>query len=199
MFVNCNNYEDIKKYYQGCFVKFKETGEHIWYIDHVDPEKIVCSDSKKEEVAIDLDIGYEIDYILPKKTVFQFGDYAMILTRVPARQWKKGLSKQNTRFARLGAQGSWGAVDFAISYIEGFTNKPSYYDAQDTLKAFANPASDLQSAAITPRISMCREGKVFIDGVLVGKFDLNEKTFVCKKIFQPELAHYFKDFKAKYL
>jgi hypothetical protein len=199
MFVNRDNYEDIKKYYQGCFVKFKETGEHIWHIDHVDPDKIVCSDSKKEEVAIDLDIGYEMDYILPKKTVFQFGDHAMMLSRIPARQWKKGMSKLNTKFVRLTGAGSWGMVDFSISYIEGFTNKPSYYDAQDSLKEFANLNSALGSAAITPRISMCRDGKVFIDTVLVGKFDLNEKTFICKKIFQPELAHYFKDFKAKYL
>lgn len=196
MFINSDNFDDVKKYFQHTYVKFKETGDHIWHIDSVSPSEMICSDKSKEEVGIDLQIGYNLEYILPRKAAFQLGEYAVMLSRIPARQWKKGLCKANTAFHRLAAEGSWLADSFNISMIEGFVNKPSYYNIDLALQQF-RAGIGLQSVAITPRISVTNTGKIFIDQTLVGRFSLENNEAICKKIFQSELAKVFPLFKFK--
>jgi hypothetical protein len=197
MFCNQHNTEDIKKYFQHTYVKFKETGDQIWYIGHVDHDKIVCNDKNKEEVAIDLEIGYQIEFILPRKAVFQYGSQCVMLNRIPARQWKKGLSKQNTEFNVLGYDGTWTKKNFDIDWIEAYVNKPSYYTTDAALFEFKRDNSDVGSVALTPRISFTRTGKVFIDRLLVGKVDLETNQLICKKIFQPELSSLFSNLSIK--
>lgn len=195
MFINSQNFDDVKKYFQHTYVKFKETGDHIWHIDTVSPNEIICSDKNKEEVGIDLQIGYNLEYILPRKATFQFGDYAVMLYRIPARQWKKGLCKANTCFSTLTGEGTWTTAAFDINLIEGFVNKPSYYSLENALSAFKQP--EFKSAALTPRIALTHTGKVFIDNILVGKVEFASKQLLCKKIFKPELQAVFNTFNIK--
>lgn len=195
MFINSNSFDDVKKYFQHTYVKFKETGDHIWHIDSVNPHEIICSDKNKEEVGIDLQIGYNLEYILPRKATFQFGNYAVMLYRIPARQWKKGLCKANTNFSTLTGEGSWTTASFDINLIEGFVNKPSYYSLDTAISTFKQ--GDFVSAALTPRMSLTHSGKVFIDNVLVGKAEFEKKQLLCKKIFKPELQAMFNNFVIK--
>jgi hypothetical protein len=196
MFVNNANFDDAKKYLQGTYVKFKETGDHIWHVDSVSPHEMICSDKNKEEVGIDLNIGYNFEYILPRKAVFQYGASAVILYRIPARQWKKGLCKANTNFSILTEEGSWLLCPFDINPIEGFVNKPSYYSLSLAESTFKQDSS-FKSVALTPRISMCRTGKVFIDQILVAKADLEKKELMCKPIFKTDLAPVFSSYSLK--
>lgn len=191
MFVNSQNFDDVKKYFQHTYVKFKETGDHIWHIDTVSSNEILCTDKSKEQVGIDLTIGYNLEYILPRKAVFQFGRKAIMLSRIPARQWKKGMCKANTAFHTLSADGSWLSYGFEIDLIEGFVNKPSYYPVEQALKDFQN---DLVSVALTPRISMSKNGKIYIDSVLVARYTEEDQKITCRKIFAPEISKVFSGF-----
>ena len=154
MFINSQNFDDVKKYFQHTYVKFAETGDHIWHVDTVSPNEIICTDKNKEQVGIDLNIGYNLEYILPRKAIFQFGNEAVMLSRIPARQWKKGMCKANTAFHTLSSDGTWMALNFDINMIEGFVNKPSYYPIDIAQKEFQKENGDLLSCALNPRMAV---------------------------------------------
>lgn len=192
MHVSRFNTDDIIKYFKGTYVKFKEEDDKIFYVKHVTPTSIIVSDSKNEEAMIDLSIdgGYTIDYVIPKKTAFQVGENAMFLSRVPARMWRKGMDNKNTQFHILNNASTWSPVTFDIHTIEAFVNKPCYFTFTDALRHFTEGVA-LNSAALTPRISISRNGCVFIDTVLVGKYSFAKKELSCKAIFKEELSSVF--------
>jgi hypothetical protein len=189
MFVNQLNTDDIKKYWQGCHVKFKEDGDRIYHIRAVDGKYIYAEDRQGEEVLIDLAKGYNIDYVIPKKTTYQYGDYAACLSRIPARMWKKGMNKANTQFETLTSTG-WKVTTYDIAIIEGFVNKPSYYHIEEALNLFAKTENQ-QSCALSPRFSLHRKGNVYLDTTPVARLEQQAKRLVAKKIFVPELSKLF--------
>ena len=196
MLVNQSNWEDVKKYYEKTYVKFPAlTSEQLWFIDRVTPEYIEVRSTNGDEAAIDLKKDYELDFVIPKKTVYQYGDQAVMLQRIPARQWKKGMCKNNTAFKMLGENG-WVQGPFDPQIIEGFINKPSYfpiYTAINRLQIKEDAQPDLISAAITPRITINRRGNIFVDEVVVAKYqDLKSgPQLTVKNIFAPDLVPHF--------
>lgn len=198
MFVSKENWEDVKKYFEKTYVKFPAlTGDTLWFIDRVTPEEMeVSSINKKEEnieYCIDLTTGYEMDFVFPKKTVYQYGDTAALLQRVPARQWKKGMCKANTGFSVLSENG-WINGTFDAHIIDGFINKPSYYFPYDALKKFKQENSSLISAALTPRCSIDKRGVIWIDNVAVAKHQTLKatgETLSVKAMFYPYLSNIF--------
>jgi hypothetical protein len=195
MYVNSANWQDCQKYFSQCYVKFKEEGDRIFYITRVDAQLIIAESTSGDEIGIDLAKGYTIEYVIPKKTVFQIGEAALFLSRIPARMWKKGMNKSNTQFQYL-TEDQWASAPFDIHSIEGFVNKPSYYTAVDALNDFKNSAH-LKSAALTPRISINHSGKIYLDTVLIGKLDIDKSTIISRKIFKPELTSVFKNMEIK--
>lgn len=190
MYVDKHCYDDIVKYFHKTYVKFKEDVDVIYLIKQVTHSDIIAEDSKGNEVAICLNTGYNIDYVIPKKTVFQHGEHALFLARVPARMWRKGMDHKNTEFSILSAAGNWSKIPFNIQHIEGFVNKPSYFTYLEALNNFQQGEA-LQSAALSPRISLTRKGAVFVDMVMVGKMDFEKNVLACKTIFSPELVRVF--------
>lgn len=190
------NWEDVRKYYEGTFVKFKETGDVIWQIASVEPQRMLIRDSKGEECGVHLTKEYNLDYVMPSKATYQWGDHAVQLSRIPARQWKKGMCKANTSFARLEGDGSWDSMGFDITIIEAFVNKPAYYDPELALQEFQR-ANPLMSVALTPRFSMARNGKVFLDKVFVAKVEFGEGAVLTRRLLQPEITKLFPKLKLK--
>src|ERR1043165_8312716 len=104
MIFHPNTSGDVAKYFKGCFVKFPQTGEYLCTVDSVDQArimgKIFCPDPKTGEWAAKqfqhpFDGGIEIDYVLPKKSYFNYKGKAVFLTRIPARQYRKGVCAEN--------------------------------------------------------------------------------------------------------
>ena len=192
MFVNSENYQDAKRYYEGCWIKVKECGDRIYTVDHVSKSYTdLSSPSRGEgddeaEIRIDMMKGYTITYVIPKKTVYQHGEQALLLQRIPARMWRYGMDQKNTEFLTLSEKGVWKKIALCTEVIEGFINKPSYMSAQDAEKGFG---FSLQSAALTPRIALTKAGSVFVDTIFVGK--VREKEILFKKIFMNDLASLF--------
>lgn len=190
MFVNSQNWEDATKYFKDCYVKFKETGDEIFFVETVSPSLLVACNRAGEEVGLDLNNGYTLDYVIPKKTIYQWGEQATMLSRIPARMWKKGINKANTRFEVLRYNGTWQPSGFDFNTLEAFVNKPCYTTFADFEKSVRN-GGPMESAAISPRVSASRDGSVFIDSVKVGQFYPDKKLLKLKAIFYPELKPLF--------
>jgi hypothetical protein len=188
MLASQENWKDVQKYFQGTFVKFTSEGEKIWLITKVTDTVILAKDRNGEEVCVELARPFMLDYVLPHKAVYQFGEHAAVLQRLPQRMWKKGLSNENTELLSCSAQGSWQPMQFSAETLEGFVNKPGYFSFIDAENQFKNGES-LQSVALSPRISLTRKGGVFIDTVLVGR--CNKSGLVVKKTFFNDVAPLF--------
>lgn len=188
MLINKHNTNDITKYFLNTHVKFKEEGDKIFFVKKVTPNHVLVVDQNNEEAIIDLSEDYNLEYVIPKKTVFQLGEHALFLSRIPARMWKKGMSVDNTQFAKLSTTG-WEGIPFNIHTVESFVNKPCYFTLEDAITNFE--AAQLRSAALSPRISISKNGGVWIDTVLVGKFSFAKKELACKAIYKPELSKLF--------
>lgn len=193
MHVNSINWQDAKKYYEKCWVKVKECGERAYLVTEIGQkvsylEGISRGEGDDEfQVCIDMAVGYTIDYVIPKKTIYQYGENAVILQRVPARMWKKGMDTKNTQFLMLNDKTAWSPIDINMPVIEGFINKPSYSTVKEASQAFNGT---LLSAALSPRIALTKMGSVFIDTVQVGKYSSNG-TLIYKRIYHAELSKHF--------
>lgn len=202
MFVNSENWQDCQKYYQGTWVKIAQCGERIYTVGEVNNKFTYFSspsrgpNDEEADVCIDMSVGYTIDYVIPKKTVFQYKENALILERVPARMWRKGMDPKNTTFSTLNEASAWGKVAIAVPVIEGFVNKPGYYQLDQALSNFEGA---LISAALSPRVSLSKGGSVFIDTTMVGKFAKKSETLTYKAIYKNELELLFPNLKYKVL
>lgn len=199
MLATPQNYEDVNKYYKGTWVKFKEEGDTLFYIERATPSRIECHTISKEECCIDLTKpgGYFLEFLIPRKTVYQYDNCAVMLGRNPARMWKKGMCNSNTSFSILKEKG-WTGADFSVTLAEGFVNKPSYLSVPQALEHFKVAESNF-SAALTPRISMTRGGSVYIDDIVVAKYHATNNTLAVRKIYVPELQEVFKTSEMKVL
>lgn len=199
MFANQTNVDDVKKYYHLTWVKFpKLSGDTLWWIERVSHEFLEVISDKGEEALIDLKRGQEMDYVIPKKAVYQFGQKAAYLSRIPARQWKKGMCDKNTKFQTLDST-KWNTAHFDIGIIAGFVNKPSYLDFYSVQKQWATGSFEMVSIALTPRISCNFTGSVFIDDTLVGKYDLAKDILTTREIYKENLQPLFYKSKLKVL
>lgn len=192
MLVNQSTWKDFDKYYRDTYIKVGITGDRLFHVISVSPQEAILSDADdpNTDYAINFtkDGGFFVDYVLPGKNVFQLGNTACLISRVPQRQWKKGMCSANTSFKTL-AEGKWKSAGFNIQNIQGFINKPCYYTVEQATAEFG--LNTLQAAAITKRVSLSNKGSVFIDDVLVGKFNSLKNVLTTKTLFAPELSPLF--------
>lgn len=187
MFVDPSNYVDADKYFRTCFIKVKEYGDVLVRIDKVTEEALWGEDQNGEGVCIEINgqetgtVGYTLDYVIPKKAYFQVGQKAAFLTRIPARMWKKGISKENTQLYLLGPGGfsGWGV---SFESLKAYVEKPQYLPFTET--------KNQQSVALSPRFAM-NGTDVYLDLTMIGRYYPTGKTLVCKKLFIKDLTPLF--------
>lgn len=196
MEVSQQNWHDVEKYFYDTYVKFKETGDTIYRINGVNSEYITAVSLNGEEVGIDLKNPYNIDFILPKKASFNMGTTAYHIARIPARQWKKGISKQNTMFSQYNEKQTWQGVAWNHAMLEGYVNKPSYVLPQDLKTHFQNGHI---ACAISPRIVVASNGNIFVDTVVVGKWSFEKELITTRQLFEIEMKTFFPFVKLKVL
>lgn len=195
MEVSQNNWLDVEKYFYDTYVKFKETGDTIYRITGVNSEYITAVSLNGDEVGIDLKNPYKIDFLLPKKASFNMGNTAFHICRIPARQWKKGISKQNTSFTKYTNNG-WQVCGWDHAMLEGYVNKPSYAKVENLQELFNQGYA---AAAITPRIVVASNGNIFVDTVVVGKWAFDKALITTRQLFEIEMKTNFPFAKLKVL
>jgi hypothetical protein len=179
MLTSRENWRDVQKYYQHTFIKLTPLGETVVYVDNISNNLFQGTTHEGVKVEFDLDEGYYIDYCIPRKTVFQLNNYAAVLRRIPARMWKKGLSKENTQIYGVQEDGSLFPLPLNSANVWAYVNKPQYYQIGD-------PAlKSMNSAALNNRLYMTSEGYIYADDQAIGKLEGN--TVFCWRLFETEL------------
>lgn len=183
MKISAQNREDIRKYYLGTHIKCTETGDRIWYVKDVTKEYVLLRDVENTEVCIDLSEEYTIDYVIPARCVFQRGQEAYALIRIPAQQYQRGIAGKNTAFCRLDEGGRWRSLELRLDILQDFVDKPTYLTSADL--------KDHRSIALSPRFAVDISGKVFAFTTKIGQLVQNNKAMYCDKYFTREMREFF--------
>lgn len=187
MIFSPNVHDDINRYYRNTYVKFKETGDKLFYIRDVNHTMVRGIDDEQTEFELYLseEHPYEVDYVIPHKSFFQYKTRACLLQRHPAKQYQRGLSNGNTRIHSLTRSGGVTDVEVSFEVLKAYVAKQSFpsFDKGITSKG------KFISVALSPRFAYVPEVKqIFVDMLPVATVDHpNHKIQVFHSVFMPEL------------
>ena len=181
-----DNTDDIVRYYKNTFVKFKETGDKLFYISSVGADSIKgsTSDATPFELCLSHDAPYEVDYILPHKSYFQYGVVACLLQRVPAKQYQRGISNNNVSILMLTATGTLSGQDMSFAILEAFVGKQSFMSLSEAIGV-----ADKVSVVLSPRFAYVPSSRrIYADTLCVAQLQPKRSLLNCfHKLFKPEL------------
>jgi hypothetical protein len=184
---NSHNWEDIQRYYRHTYIKFKETGDTLFYIRDVSPSQVRGTDQDGTEFVLYLneDEPYEVDYVLPNKSYFQYAKRACMLQRIPAKQYRRGICSDNVRITGLSKTGGLVAIDVTFDTLKAFVSKQAFPSMRTVLMQKSKPLS----IALSPRFAFVPEGGfLFCDQTCVAQIDKKtKKVHIQHLIFKPEI------------
>lgn len=190
MLFNSETSNDVSKYFRGCYVKFPQTGDYLCMVDSVDSERIIgkifTPDSEgnwdERPYQHPLFEGVEIDFVLPKKSYFNYDGSAHFLYRIPARQYRKGICPENTAVIRMSSNGGLHGINFNFHMLTAYVNKQQFLPFGTTGK---------NSYAVAPRMAVSKQGHIFVDKTIVGFYD-GKSIIVRHKLFQEDVEKVLK-------
>jgi hypothetical protein len=180
--------EDISKYFKGTYVKLKEFGDQLFLIRSVDSLSVRGTHEEGEFIIyLNDETPYEVDYILPHKSFFQYGSHAVQLRRVPDRQYFRGLCVSNTRLEYL-RDGRLHQHDLGFPILKAFVTKPAFPNLRAAIGA------NESTIAISPRMMYHRlQRQIYVDFVPVAKVSPSKlEVAVTKPIFKDEILDFLK-------
>lgn len=180
------NREDISRYFRNSFIKLHEFGEQLFHIEGVEPTRITGTHESGEKFCIYLndETPYEMDYILPHKSFFQYKEYAVLLCRVPAKQYLRGLAGGNTSLHYIDQAGKPRAFDLGFEILKAFVNKGEW---PTLTAAWNNPA--VHSVALSPRMMLNKSTRqLYIDFTPIATINPGQQRIDVKKgLFMDEV------------
>jgi hypothetical protein len=187
MLFSSDNYEDIHRYYRNTFVKFKEMGDRLFYIRDVGHDLVrgTDEDGTEFELYLNHDNPYEVDYVLPNKSYFQFAKRACLLQRIPAKQYRRGICSENVRLVALSRTGGLSTVELNFESLKAFVTKQAFPSIKTILLQKSKPLS----VALSQRFAFVPEtGHIYADQTAVAIVDKKEKKItILKPIFRKEI------------
>jgi len=180
-------YEDIRKYYSNTIIKLPNlSGDRLWQIVSINPDEIKLIDVDGMEIYIDLNEEYEVEYPLPGRVVYQMPGIAGIVLRRPAKQYYRGLHKENTSLSYYRSEGDLGSLPWNIQTLQEFVDKPCYQDPNTITD------TDGSSWALNPYMAVCSGGLVMVLTTKVAKVSWEDKKiWLLKPLFKPEVQKAF--------
>ena len=180
MKISKENYDDIKRYFYHTYVKIKEFGDKVWFVTNVNSQEVRLEDVDGCEVYIDLASEYELDYVIPPRTMFQRGPSAVLLQRIPAKQYYRGMHSSNTKFSYLKGNGGFAQMDWNIKVVQEFVDKPCY----QTIESFQDNPDMLDSYALSPIMAVAQNGSLFVGRQKVGMFKFPSRKIKIAPLFE---------------
>jgi hypothetical protein len=181
------NRDDINKYYRNCYVKFKEFGDLLFFIKEVSAAKVMgqVEDGREFHLHISQEHPYDVEFILPRKSFFQYNGRAMLLQRHPARQYHRGICGENTsiNFKAPGANGQIHGHGMDFSVLRAYVNKPQFPKLSDAIRM------EDESVALDRRMMYMRSThQIHVDFVPVARVNVKASTIrmLCP-IFQEDV------------
>jgi hypothetical protein len=181
-------HEDIQRYYLHTYVKFAETGDELWYIRSATPHVVEAKNWQGDIVKLNLDDNhpYEVNYVLPHKSFFQYKDWAALLYRIPAQQYQRGISSGNTAIGFPSSDGNIPDVPVGFEALRAYVSKQHFFSLEE-----ARVSKNI-SCALSPRMAMeVKTGIIFIDFTRIAKL-VGNVVIPEKEIFRPELEELVK-------
>ena len=178
-----SNRDDIRRYFRGTFLKFQEFGDTLFYIEDVTNGTVVGKDDQDNDFVLYLDDArpYEVNFVLPHKAVYQHGRGCTLISRIPARQYRRGICVDNTQIMRLSDKQLY---DVNFANLTAFVQKPVYH----SLKKAIHGKNSLISVAVTPRFFFeKRTSQLYLLQTAVATYDRERKEFTCISLFKEEL------------
>ena len=190
MFFTPENREDINKYYRNSFLKFKETGDTLYYITNVDANMVSgqVENGRDFKLYLAKEEPYEVDYVLPHKSFFQYGDNAVMLQRIPAKQYHRGLTPDNTMVSFRGVGGAVSNLPIDFIILGAFVKKQKFFSLGEAMK------KDLTSCVLSPRMMYVKQTKnIYIDFTPVATVEVKTKKItMLAPIFEEEIRDFLK-------
>lgn len=199
MYAAQKNVADVKKYFLGTFIVCPEYDPNkMLYVDGVNSSGIYVLDANQDKGLISLeDGGYHLKSPLTLRRQWFNCDYdggcATMISRIPARMWKKGVSQENTQFTQLSTAGGLLTAGFCAGRLHSF---------METKEKFPEkiPKEFLKPIALSPLWALRPDGTLHLLEAPVGKFSLSrEKGNVLKEFMNIALPPQLKKHEVKYV
>lgn len=181
------NYEDIQRYYRQTYVKFREFGDKLFYIKDVLPKVVLGKDEDGTEFELHMseEFPYEVDYVMPNKSVFQYKNHAHILQRIPAKQYYRGLNSNNTSISRLDRSGVVCPIHIDFDVLKAYVRKQEFPQFDRAVTVIGRKTS----VALSKRfIFVPNTKRIYADTLPVAEVDHAKKQVkVYQQMFMPEI------------
>jgi hypothetical protein len=186
------NQNDIAKYFRQSFLKFKPSEGDEWnpdtlfFIDNVDRFIVTgkVDDGREFKIYLSNDHPYVVDYILPHKSFFQYGDHAVLLERVPARQYFRGITCENTALHYRKPDGTIANQDLSFKTLQAYVKKQKFFTIQEALAQ-----RKVKSCVMNSRMMIVPDTRsIYVDFTEIAKVEPDNKTIkMTAPLFLPEL------------
>jgi len=177
-------WQDIRKYYEGSYVKFSEYGESLFFIERVREDHIIGQDEQADPFILTLDeeVPYTLTYNLPHKGLFVKDGYTYMLHRVPAQQYSRGITTGNTKIVEV-TTGKAQSLTFQM--LRAFVEKQPYVSLAEALHS----KGDMKCVALSRRFAFHRPKQLlYVDTTPIGSYNRKENVMeVAHKAFIPEI------------
>lgn len=167
-------WQDIRKYYEGSYVKFAEFGDKLFFIQTVRENEIRGIDEDDEPFVLTLDeeAPYNLTYTLPHKGLFSLDGVAYLLYRVPAQQYSRGITSNNTKIMSV-ADGR--SLSLSFERLRAYVQKQPYVSMEEALFSKSKDVS----VCLSRRFSFYRPKQtLYVDSLPIFTFKRKEKMFV---------------------
>lgn len=195
--------KDLGKYFNGTFVKFMgirgvfsdgtecaPADELVHFIDGINGN---CIKGKRYENGENVPFQFmlysehahaapEIEFILPKKSFFNTEQGTMLLQRIPARQYRRGICNDNTHITLLKSNGGWQNQQVSSALLDQYIRKPAFPPFHP---------SDV-SYAVSRRIAVAN-AQVFVDQTAIGTINYDKKSVAVLPLFASEIQAILKE------
>lgn len=190
MKVSSNYWQDVRKYFQGTYITLPAVHpHHLLYVESVGPDGMKLSDLTANETGFVefTETPYELQSPLATRRAYFQRDTenahnALLISRMPARMWKKGIHSENTVIQALNGTGLGGNI-MGTGTLRDFVEKGHVFASE-----FPANFAEYTSLALSPLWAAQNKGGAQ-DGILyalthpVGNFSLKKKRLFLLKEF----------------
>ena len=183
MKANADNYPDVEKYFAGTYIVVPEVDPHkIYLLVKAKPEGVIVREPDTfQEGLISFEGGFEYTIQCPlvnKKRWFMHGDMPVLITRIPARMWKKGIHPENTLMFTFDA----------VSNLKPLGLKPNILESMLKQEIRTKPTF-MENVVLSPQFAFCKKNNLlYFWDVVVGKVaKRTRQVFLPRELYDIQL------------